>query len=85
MTLQTSCTTNHIWPILSLAMTQQTLSQPDRERLQPLVLADTATRIRIASAITGKSHGEVIDELVAQNLPPVPVESEAAERGGQNG
>lgn len=58
-------------------MTQQTVSQPDRERLQPWVLLDTATRIRIASAITGKSHGEIIDEL-AQGLPPVPAQEQTS-------
>ena len=43
-----------------------------RERLGPLVLPDTAARLRVWSAAAKKSQGELIDELVQAHLPPAP-------------
>jgi hypothetical protein len=35
------------------------------------VRPDTALRLRVQTAVTGKTQGEIIDELVQSNLPPV--------------
>jgi len=44
-------------------------------RLNPWVRPETARRIYIACATRGKTQGEIIDEIVAAALPPVPQEA----------
>ena len=56
-----------------MATNTTTQAEPVREKLQPFVLPETAVRLRVYAAVTGKSQGEVIDELAA-SLPAVTVE-----------
>ena len=57
----------------------ETVTQPERERLNPFVTPETAHRVKVACAVQNKTQGEVIDELVMRHLPPVPTtETESA-------
>jgi hypothetical protein len=47
----------------------KTVSQPERERLNPLVLPETALKIRVHSALKGMSQGELLDMLVKPLAP----------------
>lgn len=57
-----------------MATTTITQAEPVREKLQPFVLPETAVKLRVHAAVTGKTQGEVIDELAA-SLPAVTMES----------
>ena len=48
-----------------------THGEQGREKLQPWVLPETAMRLRVRCVMTGKTQGELIDELVLAHLPPV--------------
>jgi hypothetical protein len=50
----------------------KSVPQTERERLNPLVLAETALKVRVHAAIRGMSQGELIDTLV-KPLPPITV------------
>jgi hypothetical protein len=56
-----------------MATTTVQHAEPGREKLQPFVLPDTALRLRMRCVVTGKTQGELIDELVQAHLPPVTV------------
>jgi hypothetical protein len=50
----------------------KTVSQQERERLSPLVLPETALKIRVHAALKGMSQGELID-MLSKPLPPITV------------
>jgi len=62
-------------------MTPTVSQSNERERIQPRVLADTAARLRLWSLVRNLSQGELIDQIVGEKLPPMPVESDKEGRG----
>lgn len=52
----------------------ETVAQPTdgKEKLQPIVTADTAARLRFAAVTWRMSQGEVIDKLAQAHLPAAP-------------
>lgn len=71
-------------PILSLAMTVQTLSQAQGEpegdlvRTQIFLRREPNLRLKVAAAVSGKSMGEVLSDLIEAHLPPVAQQDAAA-------
>ena len=60
-------------------MDEQTLSQPERERLNPIVTQETAIRLKVMCAVRGLTMGELIDELASKHLPAVTIEQPATD------
>lgn len=57
----------------------KTVSQPERERLNPFVLPETARLVKVHAAMRGLTQGELIDDLAKQHLAAVTVSAPLAD------